>query len=249
MRPVNLIPEEDRGGRVHARAGTLSYVVLGALVAILVGVTALVLTGNQISDSEAELASLEQERNAAETEAESLSAFADFRSVQEQRTATVTSLAQSRFDWERVLRELALILPEDVWLVELEGTVAPTVSLQEGADISIRESVPGPALEIIGCTVSQDAVGAFVATLRDIDGVTRVSVAKSERPEISASSADEGSSEMGGDDECRTRDFIARFEVVAAFDAVPVPASAPAAPAPTAPSSGEGEAAETVPGT
>ena len=31
--------------------------------------------------------------------------------MSEQRVATVTSLADSRFDWERVMRELALILP------------------------------------------------------------------------------------------------------------------------------------------
>jgi hypothetical protein len=51
MRPVNLIPAEDRRGE-HAplRTGPLAYVVLGALVALLVGVTALVLTGNQISE-------------------------------------------------------------------------------------------------------------------------------------------------------------------------------------------------------
>ncbi len=38
-------------------------------------------------------------------------------------------------------------------------------------------------------------------------------------------------------DDCRTRDFISKFELVAAFDAVPAPAVAavPGAPAPTTP--------------
>ena len=35
MRPINLIPQDDQGGRGPGRAGSLSYVVLGALVAIL----------------------------------------------------------------------------------------------------------------------------------------------------------------------------------------------------------------------
>lgn len=234
MRAVNLIPADDRRGRPPAAAGATPYLIVGVLLAILAGVTALVLTGNQIDGRKAEVAQLEQARTAAQARATSLQAFAEFRSMQQSRTATVSSLAQSRFDWERVMRELTYVLPSDVWLVELEGTVSPDVQLENGAEVAVRDSVPGPTLELIGCTVSQEAVGRLASALGDIDGVTRVSVLKSERPELSASDeSSEGGG--GGEDECRTRDFITRFEIIAAFDEVPVPASAPAAPAPATP--------------
>ena len=43
MRPANLIPKEERtGGRRPMRSGPVAYVVVGALVAALLGVTALV---------------------------------------------------------------------------------------------------------------------------------------------------------------------------------------------------------------
>jgi Tfp pilus assembly protein PilN len=235
MRAVNLIPQDERRTAGSARAGLLSYFVLGALAVVLLGVTVLVLTRNQISEREAEIARLEQERDATQARAESLRAFADFSSMQEARTATVTALAQSRFDWERVLRELSLVLPNDVWLTELEGSASPTVELDDSIDIETRASVPGPALELIGCTVSQEAVGAFAATLGEIDGVTRVSVFRSQLPETSTGESTGGS---GGEstEDCRTRDFIARFEIVAAFDEVPQPVgAAPATPAPTTP--------------
>jgi Tfp pilus assembly protein PilN len=237
VRPVNLIPRDEQRGAGTARAGLLSYFVLGTLAAVLLGVTVLVLTSNQISERKAEISRLEQERDATEARAESLRAFADFSSMEEERTATVTSLAQSRFDWERVLRELSLVLPENVWLTDLEGSVASDVELEDAVDITARASVDGPALELIGCTVSQEAVGAFAATLGEIDGVTRVAVAKSERPEQSTGGAS-GTSGGGAEEDCRTRDFITRFEIVAAFDAVPEPVGAdPTAPvpAPTSP--------------
>jgi Tfp pilus assembly protein PilN len=242
MRPVNLIPQEERRGAGPARAGLLSYFVLGALVAVLVGVTALVLTSNQISERKAEVARLQEESSATAARAESLRAFADFSSMQQERTATVTALAQSRFDWERVLRELSLVLPADVWLTELEGSVANDVELDETVDITTRASIDGPALELIGCTVSQEAVGAFAATLGEIDGVTRVSVAKSQLAEQStAGGSSSGGSESSED--CRTRNFITRFEIVAAFDAVPQPVGAdPAAPALPAPAPSEAPA-------
>jgi Tfp pilus assembly protein PilN len=240
MRAVNLIPADERGARPAARAGALSYLMVGVLVAALAGVTSLVLTNKQVSDREAEVGQLEQQRTAAQARADSLRAFAEFRSMQEARTATVTSLAQSRFDWERVLRELSMVLPEDVWLVEVSGTVSPDVQLDSGAELQVRDGIQAPALELVGCTVSQESVGRLVAALRDIDGVTRAAVSKSERPALAESSTGSGSEEDSGDD-CRTKDFITRFEIVIAFDAVPVPdaaatpAPAPSAPAPEAP--------------
>ena len=50
-----------------------------------------------------------------------------------------TSLAQSRFDWERVLRELAIVIPEDVWLTNLTATVSPEVQLDDSGSSSSSE--------------------------------------------------------------------------------------------------------------
>jgi Tfp pilus assembly protein PilN len=228
VRPVNLIPAEDRRGE-HAplRSGPLAYILVAALVAVLAGVTMLVLTGNQVSESESEVASLEVEDARERARAERLAAYTQFRDLSEQRVATVASLANSRFDWERVMRELSLILPDDAWLVGLSATAAPGVAIDGGGEgaSALRASAPGPALELSGCATGQEAVASFVTALKDIDGVTRVGVQSSELPE-----KDDGDNGGGGDsgdsgDECRTREFIAKFEVVVAFDAAPVSAA------------------------
>src|SRR5215217_4940407 len=153
MRPVNLIPVEDRrDGHGPMRTGALPHLLIGALVAALVGVTALVLTSNQIADSKAEVVQLKREDAAATARVERLAAYTQFRTLQEQRLATVTSLADSRFDWERVMRELSLILPDDVWLVSLDATASPEASTGDdagggGGTADLRSSVPGPALK------------------------------------------------------------------------------------------------------
>jgi Tfp pilus assembly protein PilN len=242
MRPINLIPPEERRGQ-HAplRSGPLAYILVGALVAVLAGVTAVVLVGNQVDEREAEVASLEREDAAAAAKAERLAAYVQFRDLREERTATVSSLADSRFDWERVMRELSLVLPSNTWLVELTASAAPGVGVGGGS--TVRSSIPGPALELTGCTTGQKQVAGFVAALKDIDGVTRVAVETSELPEQAEESAGGGATEGG--DECRTREFIAKFEIVVAFDAAPVPPTSsggqPAAAAPEAEDDGEGE--------
>ena len=125
MRPVNLIPPEDRrGDHAPLRAGSLSYVIVGGIAAVLVAVVALVLTQNSITDRENEIAQLEVARDAATQRAQALAPYAEFASLQEQRELTISSLAQSRFDWERVLRELAIIIPTDITLNSLEATTS-----------------------------------------------------------------------------------------------------------------------------
>ena len=232
MRPVNLIPPEDRrGDQAPLRTGPLAYIVLGGLVAILLGVVALVLTGNEISERKDEVAALRNEDAAATVRATRLASYTQFRSLSEQRVQTVQSLADSRFDWERVMRELALILPGNVWLVNLSASAAPGVSTggeSSGGGGGLRAAAAGPALELSGCAAGQTAVAGFVTALKDIEGVTRVGVESSELAdaESGAGVAPGGDASAGGGEDCRTRDFIANFQIVVAFDAAPVPAIA-----------------------
>jgi Tfp pilus assembly protein PilN len=232
MRPVNLIPKDERPGlRRPLRGGPIAYVVIGALLAALFGITALVLTENQISDREAEITQIKGEVTAAEARAQSLSAYTQFHSVREQRVATVTSLADSRFDWERVMRELALILPDDVWLTNLTASATPGATPAGGEEVGLRSGVAGPALALVGCARNQKAVAGFVQALKEIDGVTRVGFQGSSLGGAAATSSG------GSSATCQTKRFIAQFQMVVAFDAAPVASEAGAAevaPPPTA---------------
>lgn len=218
MRPVNLIPEEDRPGtRKPTRSGPLAYIIVGGLVAALLGVTALVVTGNQISDREDEIAQIEGEVAAAEARAQELGPYTQFHLVREQRDATITSLADSRFDWERVMRELALVLPGDVWLTSLTASASPSVSPAGGSSVALRASIPGPALSLVGCAGGQNAVAGFVQALKDIDGVTRVGVQSS-----SSGGGEAAASGSAGTASCSDGSFTAEFQMAVAFDAAPI---------------------------
>jgi len=236
MRPVNLIPpDERRGDRAAMRTGMFSYVLIGGLAAAVLAVAALALTSKQISDKKSEVAQLQVQEQQAQAKAQSLNAFTTFRAAQEARSSTIVSLAQSRFDWQRVLDEFAKVIPSDVWFTKISGTVDPTVSVPDKPDIQGRDSIPGPALEMEGCGASQDAVASLVASLEEIDGVTRVGLESSEKADDSQGSAATavpagGDSAEAANTDCRTRDFIYQFKIVAAFDEVPAPASATTAP-------------------
>lgn len=204
MRAVNLIPPDlRRGDHAPLRTGPLAYIVVGALALALLGVTLLVLAGNEVSEKKDEAKTLQREDKLAKARAERLAPYTEFQSMSEQRVQTVTSLADSRFDWPRVMREMALVLPNDVTLTNLDASAVLGESGGEGAS-----GAKGPSLELEGCTGSQDSVAGFITALKDIDGVTRVG--------LESSIAEEGSG--GGGEGCEGR---TQFKLVVAFDAAP----------------------------
>jgi Tfp pilus assembly protein PilN len=233
MRPVNLIPKEERlGSHRPMRSGPTAYIIVGALLLALLGVTALVSTGNQITDRKSEIAALKGEVASAQAKTQSLSAYTQFHTLSEQRIATITSLADSRFDWARVMQELSLILPGDVWLTGLSASATPTTETG-GAGGSLRAAVAGPALSISGCARTQDAVAGFADALKGIDGVTRVGF---EQSAVGSSGATSGATDSASGAGCPATSLVAQFAMVVAFDAAPAPASTTSESAAAAPS-------------
>jgi Tfp pilus assembly protein PilN len=230
MRPVNLIPPEDRRGvKAPSRTGAIPYAILAMLAVVLFAVAAVTLTNKQISDKKAEKSQLEAQQADAQARADALAPYAQFADTANARVQTVSQLAESRFDWVRVLKELSLVLPGDVWLTDLSGSANPSVQAATGGGSGLTEGLAVPTLVIEGCATGHDAVAAFVETLKDIDGVTRVGVESSERGDDSSSSGSGGSSNSPGAD-CQTRSFIAKFSITVAFDSASVPASASVPP-------------------
>jgi Tfp pilus assembly protein PilN len=224
MRPINLIPTEERRSRgAAARSGPLPYLIVGALALLLVGVLMLIHVSNQVSGRESQVSRLEVTKSEATAQAAALTPFASFAQVTEQRTNTIAELANARFDWSRVIQQLSLIIPPDVYFTSLNGS----------AGASEESGVVGPSLSITGCAPSQDAVAGFVATLKQIDGVTRTSLENS----TAAEGAGEGEGEVSGASACAVGGKT-QFSILVAFDL------APASPDGAAPEEVETESTE-----
>jgi Tfp pilus assembly protein PilN len=203
VRPINLIPPDERRrtGGVATRTGPIVYLFVGALGVILIGVVMLVLFDNSIHSHEGEVTRLESEKSTASAEASKLARFTSFNQVAEERTHTISELADSRFDWVRVVRELSLVLPRDIYL---ESLVA---SGGGGSETGIT----GPSMTMVGCGASQPGVGGFLTALKQIDGVTRVELDSSTVTGRASSSEGKG---VGG---CQ-RSGLAHFELLVTFD-------------------------------
>jgi Tfp pilus assembly protein PilN len=218
MRAINLVPAEERrgGGAAGGRSGGAAYVLLGLLAVLVVVVSFYTLEKRSVGEKRSELASLEARAVGAEAQAAELASFVQFAGLRAKRVQTVTSLAASRFDWSHALRELARVVPRNVSLTGLQGTVAPGVAVKAsagGQTSGLRSALAVPAVEIVGCTTSQTSVARMITRMRLIDGVTRVALQSSVKAEASGG----GGGGAGGD--CRQGNArFPQFALVIYFD-------------------------------
>jgi Tfp pilus assembly protein PilN len=193
MRAVNLLPPDLRraatktvsAARPEKVEGIGAYVVLGALALCIAALAAYVVTGNTVKQKQTDLTAAQAEATAVAAKAAALKPYADFEAVAAARTETVRGLAAARFDWEQALRHLARAVPSDVKLQTLNGDMGLPGS--QGAGDPLRGSIQAPAITLAGCAASQVSVARLMARVKAVDGVTRVSLSKSEKPTGSSS--------------------------------------------------------------
>lgn len=214
MKAVNLIPTDTpRAGRAAGSAGPRgpigAYVVIAVLAVGVAMAASLAFTNKQVSDRQSDLARVEREAQAAEAKTSALKAYTDFAALRTARVETVGGLLDGRFDWAHSLREVARVVPDDVDLTSLVGTVSPTSKVAGGGSASLRTALPVPAVDLIGCAKSQAHVARLLARLRTIDGVQRVSLASSEKSDAAA----------GGGTDCRSTAKMPQFQVTVFYTA------------------------------
>jgi Tfp pilus assembly protein PilN len=220
VRAVNLLPPDLRGASKttaelsvasEASGGAGPFVVLGVLAACVAGATGYVLAGNTVKQHQAELATVTAQQQVLARRVAALKPYADFDAQAKSRTQTVRDLASARFDWQQVLGDLGRAVPANVTLSTLSGDVnADTGSSND----PLRSAIAAPAVTIAGCAPSQTDVARLMARLRDVDGVTRVSLSKSEKPDTTVTApATSGATATGcGVGRAPVFDIVAFFE-------------------------------------
>jgi Tfp pilus assembly protein PilN len=212
MKAVNLLPEKNRPRQHSGGQGKSGYVVLGVLGAVLVAVLVYVLTLNSINTSRTKITEATAEAARLNDQANSLGPYGDFAKIKAERVASVKQLAEGRFDYERMVRELAHVLPQDVWLVNAAATsvAADTTATGTAATpgAATTPTTGGPTLKLQGCARDQDQVAVTLVRLKELQGATDVQLDHSTRGEDTGNvatgpTAPAGAS-TGGDASCGT---------------------------------------------
>ena len=184
MRPVNLLPGDQR--RREARAGGKgAYVVVGVLAVLLAMVAVYVLSSNTVTERQNEAAAASAEATRLEATAAQKASYINFAQVALARTLAVSTVAKTRFDWERFMRELSLIMPKGGWLQSTDASVSGDLEDTGGDSAATTPSASsaGPAANLVGCTPHQSDVARMMVRLREAYRVTDVSLSESAQEE------------------------------------------------------------------
>jgi hypothetical protein len=147
-----------------------------------------VLSANSVNGHKTDIAEAQRETQEAEARASALAPYQQFAQIKETRVASVTSLASQRFDWERTMREIALVLPEGTSLTELNATTAGAAAGGAAATPAPAPADPtqaatasgaAPSLQVKGCAERQPDVATLMVRLRRLYRSAEVTLTES----------------------------------------------------------------------
>jgi Tfp pilus assembly protein PilN len=201
VRPVNLLPQSARPYVASGKAGGGSYIVIGVLAALVLGVAGYVMTTNKITSHKNAIAQAQQETDAANAKVAGLQKYADFNQVASARISSVSTLAVNRIDYERLLRETSRVLPAGVWVTSLDAeSVGGSSSSSSSTSSSTTPASTSPTVHFAGCAPSQKSVAATLVRLRAIHGSDDVQLNSSGKGLKLGPAGTAGSSSSSGGD-------------------------------------------------
>jgi Tfp pilus assembly protein PilN len=217
VKAVNLIPSEQRRARPTGNRSGGAYVVVGLLATLLVMVAAYVVTTNRVTENQNDAAAAKAEADRLEAEAAKRASFTNFADIKQARLTSVAAVAGGRFDWERLMRELSLVMPTGSWLQSSDSSVTGDVTGSEtGTTAPAEATVSQPKANLVGCTPHQPDVARMMVRMRQMYRVTDV--------ELNQSATEVGVEEEATADSCGR---YYQFDLTLTFSEAPAASEAP----------------------
>ena len=183
MRAVNLLPKNQPKTR-RKRKNTPWALVLGlagvAVVSAALGALFLSASGTasdrqaELSDVSAELAALPKPKPVSNSDAQ-------LTGERNQRASAVASAFAYQVSWDRVLRRMALVLPDDVWLTSLAAQAPLAIGV---GPRGLGESALPSGITLMGYTYSHAGVARLLSRLSVLPDLTGVTLQTSQLTEV-----------------------------------------------------------------
>ena len=242
MRAVNLLPREYQNAKSirHEDPAVVVGSALGVIVMIVLGGAFFVAHGHanaeqaRLTKARLELAQLAVHKHVTpkpSTPSVPITPIVPPPAVTGQEatwlSAVSTNLAQ-RIAWDRVLREVSLVVPSDVTLLSLTMTAPTTAS---AAAAAAPGGTKAQGFVIQGTAFSYDSVARLLSRLALVPDLSNVTLTSTSSGAAAGSSGSSAAPATGG----------VQFNITAAVKGAPAPpAAAPVVPASTDTTTGSG---------
>jgi len=176
MKRINLLPPEQRVKASRERGLLWAILILVAIVVALGLVY--VWQNNQVSDAQAELDGLTAQVAVEQQKALALAPYATIQTTRTAMTTTAQGIYDSRVSWATILQEISLVIPDNVRLLSLTGTVPAT--MLPGSAVPGAPAAPATTdITFSGTTLTHKDVAEFMTRLGLMPQLSNVQLASS----------------------------------------------------------------------
>lgn len=166
-RRINLVPAEARA-RTTTNVAMLGFVAVAIIVLFALGL-GYYMFSNSLNDREEELAEVRQETQALQSQVAALAKYDSLASDRTSAESAIQGIYAGRTLVSDFLNSLSLVVPENVWLADLQvSTVDPGLS-SAGPDVSLDNAV-----SFSGSTYSFEDVAQLLVRLQLIPSLANV---------------------------------------------------------------------------
>jgi Tfp pilus assembly protein PilN len=191
VRAINLLPRDDvRRGPQKTQWVVLVPVVLAVLLAAVL--SAMFLSGSgTVKDKQAELTTLQDELHAIPTpDASRVKTQTALAADKQARVSALSGALSRRVAWDRVFRELSLVLPDDVWLATIAAKApVPSSSAVAPPAGAAGATVAATGFTIDGFTYSHPAVARLLSRLAVVPDLVNVQLQQSTLQQVGTGTA------------------------------------------------------------
>ena len=210
MRAVNLLP---RDVEVDSSGGTRRLVLAAVGGAAAVTLLAGILGMNASGKVDERRASLELTEAAIERipVKDQAPVAPDVSTERSDRIAALQSALSTRTPVDKVLTQLAYVVPEDVWLSGLSVTIPGDAAATPSPGQAPGATATGASVVVMGATYSQSSIARFLARLAALSALDNVRLTESSRvaPQLDPTGA------AGGKAKANKQKVVVTFTVTA----------------------------------
>ena len=164
MRAVNLLPRDDPRGSSRQTNPLVLIGVVGAVAATAILAAAFLMVSAGVADKQAQLDAAQSELDATPVPPPADTSNATLEQEKSARVVALSTALVTRIAWDRVLREISLVLPEDVWLTTLSAKAPGPAAV----------AAPTAGFTITGKTYSHNGVARLLARLAVVPQLSNV---------------------------------------------------------------------------
>jgi Tfp pilus assembly protein PilN len=136
----------------------------------------------QVNDVKSDVATATATRDGLRDQLGAFQAAQARDAAQEVRTGAVVGLVTGRVNWERLIRDLSAVMPEQVWLTNLKGQteVAATPTAATAAAPNVNVATVPQGIHLDGYAYTQEQVAQLMARAATVPGLGEPRLASSE---------------------------------------------------------------------